>query len=68
MASSLQERMETIITCGRIGYTREMRQMNLTDVALKEIQQHTGCLENYKIQRKFRLSQHLRRSLFDSNG
>jgi len=49
MASSIQEHMETIITCGRNGYPREVRQMNSTDVALKEIQQHTGCLENYQI-------------------
>jgi len=49
MASSIQERMETIITCRRSGYPREVWQMNLTDVALKEIQQHTGCLENCQI-------------------
>jgi hypothetical protein len=49
MASSIQERMETIVTCGRSGYLREVRQMNLAEVALKEIQQHTGCLENYQI-------------------
>jgi len=49
MASSVQERMETIFTCGRSGYPREVRHTNLTDVALKEIQKHTGCLENYRI-------------------
>jgi len=37
IASSLQECIENIITCGRGGCPREVWQMNLTDVTLNEI-------------------------------